>query len=676
MSKNIHQLASDNMKVLSIAMVEKANSGHPGGPMGGTDFMHILYTEFLNFDPEDPKWPFRDRFFMDAGHLSALLYSQLHLFGFYSKDDIMNFRQWGSCTPGHPEVDVAKGIENTSGPLGQGHAMGVGAAVAERFLTTRFGDWMAHNIYAYISDGGVQEEISQGVGRIAGFLGLSNLIMFFDSNDVQLSTRTEDVTIEDTAKKYEAWGWKVLTIDGHDHDEIRKALKQANEENEKPFLIIGRTVMGKGAVDEAGNPSEGAVNMHGQPISKTAASYEKTVEHLGGSVDDPFLVYPEVEAHYSEVVKNKKEQITKRREEEKSWRASNPELSAKLDLFLSGKIPDIDFSKVEHKPNGATREASSAVLGYLAGKVENLIVSSADLANSDKTDGFLKKTTALKKGDFSGNFLHSGVSEFSMAAMANGMALHGGVIPVVGTFFIFSDYQKPAFRLSALMELPVKYLWTHDAFRVGEDGPTHQPIEQEAQLRLMEKVQNHSHKRSLTALRPADGDETKVAWKMALENTEGPTGLIFSRQGVKDVAPISSSRYEEALQAEKGAYIVRDDNGFDVTLIANGSEVSTLVGAADILAEKGIKSRIVSVISEGIFREQSDDYQQDVLPNDKSSFGLTAGLPINLEGLVGPKGKVFGLSHFGYSAPAGTLDDKFGFTPEKVAGEVMAYLEK
>jgi transketolase len=674
MSKTIHQLASDNLKLLSIAMVEKAKSGHPGGPMGGTDFTHILYTEYLNFDPDDMQWPHRDRFFMDAGHLSALLYSQLYLLGKYSKSDIENFRQWGSCTPGHPEVDFERGIENTSGPLGQGHAMGIGAAIAEKFLSARFGDWMSHNIYTYISDGGVQEEISQGVGRIAGFLGLSNLIMFFDSNDVQLSTRTDEVTAEDTAKKYEAWGWKVKTIDGHNHDQIRKTLNEANQEKEKPFLIIGRTVIGKGAVDEEGNPYEGEVEMHGKPIGATKASYEKTVEALGGQVDFPFEIYPEVLDYYQEVMQKKRAYVAEKRKEEATWREVNPELGEKLDLFLSGNIPDIDFSQIQHKENGASREASAAALGFLADKVENMIVASADLANSDKTDGFLKKTTALSKDNFKGNFLHAGVAEFSMAALANGMALHGGVIPVVGTFFIFSDYQKPAVRLSALMELPVKFLWTHDAFRVGEDGPTHQPVEQEAQIRLMEKLYNHSNKRSLTALRPADAQETSVAWKMALENTDSPTALIFSRQGIKDISPVATSRYDEALSASKGAYTISGNNEADVVLVANGSEVSTLIGASEILSGKGITSKIVSAISEGIFREQPQVYQEEIIPGGKPVFALTAGLPVNFQGFVGSRGVVFGLNHFGYSAPAGVLDGQFGFTPDKVAVEVEKFL--
>lgn len=672
-NQKIDNRAADNIRVLSAAMVEKANSGHPGGPMGGADFMHVLYSEFLRFDPDNPDWKWRDRFFLDPGHLSAMLYSQLYLLGNYTKEDVANFRQWGSVTPGHPEVDHKRGVENTSGPLGQGHAMGVGAALAAKFLGARFGSWMDHTIYAYISDGGVQEEISQGAGRIAGYLGLSNIVMFFDSNDVQLSTMTSEVTSEDTAKKYEAWGWKVKTIDGHDHDAIRAALTEAKAEKEKPFLIIGKTIMGKGCVDESGNPYEGEVELHGKPIGGTGASYPKTIEALGGDVNAPFEIFPDVSDFYQQLVEKKRQEVAAVTDKEVSWRSSNPKLADKLDQFFSGVIPDIDFESIPQKENVASRDASSVVLAYLADKVENLIVASADLANSDKTDGYLKKVKQFSTGVFDANFLHAGVCELSMAALANGMALHGGVIPVIGTFFIFSDYQKPAFRLSALMELPVIYLWTHDAFRVGEDGPTHQPIEQEAQLRLLEKLKNHSGERSLLALRPADAAETTVAWKMALENTSTPTGLIFSRQKINDL-PAQKNRYEEALQAEKGAYLVKSTSGANVTLIANGSEVATLVDAAALLEKDGIKVNIVSVPSEGLFRDQSESYQKQVLDDSKPVFGLTAGLPVVLSLLVGQKGKVFGLEHFGYSAPAGVLDEKFGFTGDQVYHEVKTYL--
>ncbi|CAG2533773.1 transketolase [Maribacter dokdonensis] len=676
MNKELDQLAADNIRALAVAMVEKANSGHPGGPMGGADYMHILYTEFFNYDPSDMKWPFRDRFFMDAGHLSTLMYAQYYLLGNYSKDDVSNFRQWGSVTPGHPEVDVARGIENTSGPLGQGHTMGVGAAVAANFLKARFGDWMNHKIYGFISDGGVQEEISQGAGRIAGHLGLSNFIMFYDSNDVQLSSKTDEVTSEDTAKKYEAWGWKVVTIDGHDHEQIRKALTDANAETEKPTLIIGQTIMGKGCVTADGTPYEGYTELHGKPIGDTGADYEKTLVNLGADVDNPFDIYSKVEEYYEGIINRKKDEAQAKKREIDAWRSENPELSAKLDGFLEGKLPKLDFSSIAQKEGQATRAASSNVLAYLAQNVENMIVSSADLSNSDKTDGFLKKTSILKKGDFSGAFLQAGVAELTMATMANGIALHGGVMAVVATFFVFSDYMKPAIRLSCIQELPVKFVWTHDAFRVGEDGPTHQPIEQEAQIRLLEKLKNHSHEQSFVALRPADSQETNVAWKMAMENQKTPTGLILSRQGIGDVPAKSGNRYEEALGAEKGGYLVLEVADPDVILIANGSEVSTLVAATKLLEEKeGLKVNIASIPSEGLFRQQSEAYQEKIIPPNKPVFGLTAGLPVNLEGLAGPNGKVFGLEHFGYSAPATVLDEKFGFTGDQVYQQVVDFLK-
>lgn len=676
MNKELDQLAADNIRALAIAMVEKAQSGHPGGPMGGADYMHILYSEFFNYDPSDMHWPYRDRFFMDAGHLSSLMYSQYYLLGNFKKDDIANFRQWGSVTPGHPEVDVARGIENTSGPLGQGHTMGVGAAIAAKFLQARFGDWMNHKIYGFISDGGVQEEISQGAGRIAGHLGLNNFIMFYDSNDVQLSSKTDEVTSEDTAKKYEAWGWKVVTIDGHDHDQIRKALKDANAETQKPTLIIGQTIMGKGAVTADGSPYEGYTELHGKPIGDTGADYAKTMEHLGADVDNPFDIYKKVANFYDGIKDNKEKAAAERKKEISSWRTSNGDLAKKLDNFLDGKLPELDFGNIPQGENQATRAASSNVLGYLAQNVENMIVSSADLSNSDKTDGFLKKTTILKKGDFSGAFLQAGVAELTMATIANGIALHGGVIPVVATFFVFSDYMKPAIRLSCIQQLPVKFVWTHDAFRVGEDGPTHQPIEQEAQIRLLEKLQNHSHEQSFVALRPADSQETNVAWKMAMENSKTPTGLILSRQGIKDIPAEGGSRYEIALGAEKGGYLVQETANPDVVLIANGSEVATLVAAAKLLKDKdGLKVNIASIPSEGIFRQQSKEYQKKVIPQDKPIFGLTAGLPVNFEGLAGPNGKVFGLEHFGYSAPASVLDEKFGFTGDQVYKQVIDFLK-
>ena len=679
MSKSIDVKAADNIRILAAAMVEKAKSGHPGGAMGGADFMHVLYSEFMHFDPSDMAWKNRDRFFLDPGHMSPMLYAILSLIGTYSMDDLKNFRQWGSPTPGHPEVDVMRGVENTSGPLGQGHAMAVGAAIAERFLVARFGQWMAHKTYTYISDGGIQEEISQAAGRIAGFLGLSNLIMFYDSNDIQLSTETKAVTCENTAKKYESWGWRVMTIDGNDQEQIRKALKKAYKETEKPVLIIGRTIMGKGALKADGTSFERQCSTHGMPLGEAGASFEKTIENLGGDPANPFIIFDDVKELYAKVLKKKKRIAKKRKAEETEWKAVNPELAAKYDRFFSGELPPIDYAQIQHKENIATRVASANVLAYFAKNVDNMIVASADLSNSDRTDGFLKNTKAFTKGDFSGAFLQAGVSELTMAAIMNGMALHGGVIPACGTFFVFSDYMKPAVRLSALMQLPVKYIWTHDAFRVGEDGPTHQPVEQEAQIRLLEQLKNHHGENSMLVLRPADAAETTVAWKMAMENTKTPTALLLSRQNIKDIPATGGiSRLEYAMQAYKGAYIVRDCEGTpDVVLVANGSEVATLLDGADKLTAMGIKVRVVSAISEGLFRKQSIEYQRSVIPCcNVPVFGLTAGLPITLQGLAGTNGKVVGLNHFGYSAPFKVLDEKFGFTGDNVVIQVQAFLNE
>lgn len=672
----IQNRAADNIRILAASMVEKAKSGHPGGAMGGADYINVLYSEFLNFDPDDMTWVNRDRFFLDPGHMSPMLYSVLSLLGKYSMQDLENFRQWGSVTPGHPEVDVKRGVENTSGPLGQGHTMAVGAAIAERFLVARFGEWMAHKTYAFISDGGIQEEISQGAGRIAGTLGLSNLIMFYDSNNIQLSTKVEEVTREDTAKKYEAWGWHVLTIDGNNADEIRNALKAAHAETERPTLIIGRTLMGKGAMGPGNEDFSNKVSTHGQPLSAAGASIEKTIEHLGGDPKNPFSIFPDVQEYYAKVLEQKRAYAQKKKAEQAAWEQANPELAAKFRQYMSGAVPAIDYKAIQHKANIATRAASANVLEVLAQQVDNMIVSSADLSNSDKTDGFIKGGARnLVKGDFSGKFFQAGVSELTMAAICNGIALHKGIHVACATFFVFSDYMKPAFRLSALMEVPVKYIWSHDAFRVGEDGPTHQPIEQEAQLRLMEKLQNHSGHMSLLALRPADANETSVAWKMAMGNTSTPTALILSRQNINN---LPDGSYEQALKAEKGAYIaLKNSETPEIVLIASGSEVSTLVDAAHLLKErKGISSQVVSVISEGLFRTQSLAYQEEIIPASLPKFGLTAGLSVALEGLVGTNGKIHGVNHFGYSAPATVLDEKFGFTGEFVYNEICDMLKK
>ena len=665
---------ADNVRILSAAMVEKAKSGHPGGAMGGADFITVLYAEFLRYDPDNMAYPHRDRFFLDPGHMSPMLYATLSLAGHYKTEDLQSLRQWGSVTPGHPETDVLRGVENTSGPLGQGHAMALGAAIAERFLAARFGEWMAHKTYAYISDGGIEEEISQGVGRIAGHLGLSNFIMYYDANNVQLSTKVDEVDTENVAMKYEAWGWNVLTIDGHNINAIREALVAADSETERPTLIIGRTVMAKGAMAADGTSFEDKVSTHGQPLSAAGADLAATVKNLGGNPDDPFAVFDESREVFAERREQLREWAARQAAVEKSWRSEHKDLARKLDDYFSGKLPEIDYKTIEVKPDVATRAASAAVLGVYAEKVGNMIVSSADLSNSDKTDGFLKKTRPIVKGDFTGQFLQAGVSELTMACVMNGMALHGGVIPACGTFFVFSDYMKPAVRLSALMRLHVIYVWSHDSFRVGEDGPTHQPVEQEMQIRLMEHLKNHRGERSMVVLRPADGDEAVMAWKLALEE-QRPVALVLSRQNIRSLKAMgSTSRREEAVQAAKGGYVVMDAAKPAAILIASGSEVSTLVEGAEQLAAEGIAVRVVSVPSEGLFRDQPRSYQESVLPAGVPRYGLTSGLPVTLRGLVGENGTIHGLDHFGYSAPFKVLDEKFGYNGATVASEVKKML--
>ncbi len=668
--------AANNIRILAASMVEKAKSGHPGGAMGGADFVNVLFSEFLVYDPENPAWEGRDRFFLDPGHMSPMLYSVLALSGKFTLDELQQFRQWGSVTPGHPEVNVERGIENTSGPLGQGHTYAVGAAIAAKFLQARLGkEVMNQTIYAFISDGGIQEEISQGAGRVAGTLGLDNLIMFYDANNVQLSTTVEEVTSENVAMKYEAWGWKVITIDGNNADEIRQALIEAKAETEKPTLIIGHTVMGKGALAADGSSFENKVSTHGQPLSAAGVSIEETIKNLGGDPQNPFTIFPEVAELYAKRREELKQIMAERRAAKEAWAKANPEKAEKMANWFANKLPEIDWSSIEQKPNQATRVGSATVLGLLATKLENMICASADLSNSDKTDGFLKKTHAFTKGDFTGAFFQAGVAELTMACVCIGMALHGGVIAACGTFFVFSDYMKPALRMAALMQLPVKFIWTHDAFRVGEDGPTHEPVEQEAQVRLLEKLKNHAGKNSMLVLRPADVVETTVAWKLAMENMDTPTALILSRQNVSDL-PATTNRYQEALGAEKGAYILNEDANPDVILVASGSEVSTLVDGAALLRAEGIKVRIVSAPSEGLFKSQSKEYQESIIPSGHKVFGLTAGLPTTIEGLVGANGKIWGLNSFGFSAPYKVLDEKLGFNAQNVYNQVKEFLAK
>lgn len=667
-------LAADNIRVLTAAMVEKAKSGHPGGAMGGADFINVLYSEYLIQDPENPLWEGRDRFFLDPGHMSPMLYSVLTFTGKFTLDELKELRQWGSPTPGHPELNYARGIENSSGPLGQGHTYAVGAALAAKCLYARTGNatFQKETIYTYISDGGIQEEISHGAARIAGTLGLDNLVMFYDANDIQLSTETQVVTVEDTAARYIAMGWNVHTIDGNDVQQIREALDAALVRNGKPTLIIGHCVMGKGARQADGSSYERSCKTHGAPLGGDA--YRNTVKNLGYDPDNAFVIRSEVQELYNERRKELLGIVASRHEEEKAWAAANPEKAAQQEDWFAGRLPNIPWDTLEQKQGEPTRNASSACLSLLAKTVPNMIVSSADLCNSDKTDGFIKGgATEISRDNFTGGFLQAGVAELTMACVCIGITLHGGMLAACGTFFVFSDYMKPAIRMAALMELPVKFIWSHDAFRVGEDGPTHEPVEQEAQVRLMERMKNHSGRNSMLVLRPADCNATTVCWQMAMENMNTPTALILSRQ---NIVPLPTGTPYELVR--KGAYIsAESDENPDIILVGNGSEVSTLIEGARLLRKDGYKVRTVSAPSEGLFRQQPIEYQRQIFPVGSKVFGLSAGLPVTLEGfLVGahPDSFIYGLDSFGFSAPYKVLDEKLGYTAENVYKQAKTIL--
>lgn len=668
--------AANNTRILIASMVENAKSGHPGGAMGAADFINVLFAEYLVYDPDNPYWENRDRFFLDPGHMCPMLYSVLSFTDKFSMDDLKAFRSLRSHTPGHPEIDVKRGIECTSGTLGQGHVFAIGAAIAAKFLKSRLGKQMDQTIYTFISDGGIQEEVSQGGGRIAGKLGLDNLVMFYDSNAIQASGSTDMASDEDVAAKYKAWNWKVITINGNDISEIRSALTEAKSEKNRPTLIIGHTQMAKGAVTIDGNPlTENLSATHGGPLGFSGASYEKTVELLGGDIDKPFVVFPEVKELFEERENELRKIVSQKNKAKEEWAKEHPDLAQKMERWFRGEVPAIDWASIKQVRNKPTRIASGVVVDVLGQKVENIIGASADLAMSDQTGRLLKYHKAFEKGDFSGAFLQVGVSELTMACICTGMALHGGVIPICGTFFAFSDYMKPAIRLAALMKLPVKFIWSHDSFRIGEDGATHQPVEQELQIRLMEKLKNHDKKNSMLVLRPADAEETTVAWKLAMENTTSPTGLILSRQSIPDL-PSKGSRYDEALGAEKGAYIIKEESDYDVILLASGSEVSLLVEVGEELSKENIKTRIISVPSEGLFRIQSEEYQRFILPKGAKIFGVTSGLPATLESLVGAEGMVWGLDTFGLSAPYKVLEEEYGFTTENISKQVKLYLHR
>lgn len=679
MDDSIILKAADNVRILSAAMVEKAKSGHPGGAMGAATAITLLFAEFLRFDPKNPHWEARDRFLMDPGHMSPLLYAELVLTGRLSLEDLKNFRQFGSITSGHPELSVEHGIENSSGPLGLGQGMALGVAIAERYKVAKFGDILSHKTVALVSDGGIQEEIAYGVGRVAGHLKLSNLIFFYDANGVQLSCKTEDVMDQDFRKQYESWGWKVLEADGENVGELREAFREAFAEKERPTIIIGHTTMAKGAVGESGESFEGKVSTHGQPLSGAGASTEETVRRLGGDAQNPFEIFPEVVSAFNSRLKELETVAADWKSRKSAWDAEEPELSKTLAEWLSGNGIRLNLKDLGQKEGVATRNSSGTVLAYLAKNYKNIICSSADLSNSDQTQKFLNETRIMVPGDFGGAFVQVGVAELTMGAIACGIALHGGLYPICATFFVFSDFMKPVIRMAALQGLPVKYVFTHDSFRVGEDGPTHQPVEHETQIRLLEDLKKDDGRSQMLVLRPADPAETTVAWEMAFENADSPTALILTRQKVGSLPfPEGSSRYAEAGKCRQGAYVVCDDTPQgklpDLTFVANGSDVMLCCGAAEILRKEGKKVRVVSMISPKLFLLQERAYRETVIAPWTPVFALSSGLPVLFKDVVGGFGKVSGLERFGASAPASVLEKKFGYEPEAVAQKAREYL--
>ncbi len=673
--------AADNVRILSAAMVEKAKSGHPGGAMGAATAITLLFAEFLRFDPKNPHWEARDRFLMDPGHMSPLLYAELVLTGRLSLDDLKNFRQFGSITSGHPELSVEHGIENSSGPLGLGQGMALGVAIAERYKVAQFGDILSHKTVALVSDGGIQEEIAYGVGRIAGHLKLSNLIFFYDANGVQLSCETKDVMDQDFKKQYESWGWRVLEVDGENIPELREAFKAAYAESERPTIIIGHTTMAKGAVGPAGESFEGKVSTHGQPLSGAGASTEETVRNLGGNAENPFEIFPEVKKAFNERLVELEKFAAEWNGRKSDWDEKNPEKSATLRSWLSGNSIRLDLKNLDQKEGVATRNSSGTVLAYLAKNYKNIICSSADLSNSDQTQKFLNETRIMTPGDFGGAFVQVGVAELTMGAIACGIALHGGLYPICATFFVFSDFMKPVIRMAALQGLPVKYVFTHDSFRVGEDGPTHQPVEHETQIRLLESLNKDDGRPQMLVLRPADPAETTVAWEMAFENTDSPTALILTRQKVGALpCKAESSRYAEAAKCRRGAYVVDDNTPAgkkpDLTFVANGSDVLLCCGAAEILRKEGKSVRVVSMISPKLFLLQDKEYRDSIVLPWTPVFALSSGLPILFKDVVGGFGKVAGLERFGASAPASVLESKFGYEPAAVAAKAKDYLSE
>ena len=663
----IDELCINTIRMLAADCVESARSGHPGMPMGAAPMAYVLWTRILRHNPSNPSWPDRDRFVLSAGHGSALLYSLLHLTGYdLSIEDLKNFRQWGSKTPGHPEYGHTPGVETTTGPLGQGFANGVGMAIAERFLATRLNRpghaIVDHFTYGIVSDGDLMEGISHEAASLAGHLGLGKLIYLYDDNLISIEGSTKITFTEDVLTRFEAYGWHTQQIrDGNNPDSIEEAIRSAREVTEKPSLIAVRTTIGYGSPNK-----QGSAVSHGEPLGPEETRLTK--ENLGWPVEPPFFVPDEALTCFRKAIKRGEELEKEWNDRLSSYKKSHPDPARLLDQFISGQLQagwDRDIPVFAPDPKGiATRVASGKALNAVARHVQNLMGGSADLAPSNKT--VISEEEDFQPGHYEGRNLRFGVREHAMGSISNGMALHGGVIPYCGTFLVFSDYMRPAIRMAALMGLKVIYIFTHDSIGLGEDGPTHQPIEQLATLRAIP---------DLTVIRPADANETIEAWRAALQSEKGPVALALTRQAVP---VLDRTVLAPAEGLHRGAYILKDaaEGKPDIILIATGSEVHLALEAWQKLKEKGITSRVVSMPSWELFDSQSKEYRNQVLPPEvKVRIAIEAGIPQGWDHYLENKGDMIGIKRFGASAPYKVLFEKFGITVDSIVRKALRLMD-
>ncbi|MCM3676277.1 transketolase [Peribacillus simplex] len=667
MLDKLDALSINTIRTLSIDAIEKANSGHPGMPMGAAPMAYKLWTEYMNHNPKNPDWFNRDRFVLSAGHGSMLLYSLLHLSGYgLSIDDLKSFRQWGSKTPGHPEYGHTAGVDATTGPLGQGIAMAVGMAMAERHLAESYNrdsyNVVDHYTYSICGDGDLMEGVSAEAASLAGHLQLGRLVVLYDSNDISLDGDLSQSFSESVADRFKSYGWQYIRVeDGNDLQEIANAIEEAKTDEARPTLIEVKTVIGYGSPNRSGKSA-----VHGAPLG--ADELKLTKEAYKWTFEEDFHVPEEVYSHFNEAVVDAGAQKEEAWNELfKNYKEAHPELAQQLELAIKGELPaewDQEIPVYEEGKTLASRASSGEVLNAIAKKVPSFIGGSADLAGSNNTA--IKGETDLLPGNYSGRNIWFGVREFAMGAALNGMALHGGLKVYGGTFFVFSDYLRPAIRMAALMGLPVNYVFTHDSIAVGEDGPTHEPIEQLASLRAMP---------NLGVIRPADGNETAAAWKVAMESTNKPTALVLTRQGLPTIKDTSETAYEGV---SKGAYIISASKKevADALLLATGSEVNLAVEAQKALANEGIDVSVISMPSWDRFETQSKEYKQSVInPAVKKRLAIEVASPFGWDRYAGDEGEILAINHFGASAPGGKIMEEFGFTVENVVARVKEMLK-